>query len=60
MQNEPNFHHFSSKNACLNQKRSQFEAKRSQFWANIRGAKPKRTQFKTNFKRMNVNFCAIG
>jgi hypothetical protein len=54
MQNEPNFPHFSPKNACLTQKRSQFEPNSKPNEPNFGQlkpvAKPKRTQFKPNFK----------
>ena len=50
MQNKPNFMRFSPENDDLTTKQTQYKAKQSQFWANIKGGKAKQSQFKPNTK----------
>jgi hypothetical protein len=46
MQNKANFPYFSPGNEDYAKKQTQFKAKQTQFWANIKGVKAKQTQFK--------------
>jgi hypothetical protein len=59
MQNKPNFPHFSTENACLDKKQTQFKPNskpiQTQFWPKNQGVKAKQTQFKPKQTQMSFN-----